>query len=64
MSQERVRGKVNRVKGKVEEELGQALGDSSTEWSGKVDQVKGTLQEKVAEVKQDTRRFADGGRVR
>lgn len=51
-------------KGKVEEELGRVLGDRSMEWSGKLDQVKGKVQEKIGEAKQDTRRFADGGRVR
>lgn len=64
MSQDRVKGRVNKAKGKVKEELGRAVGDRSTEWSGKLDQVKGSVQEKIGEAKVDTRRFADGGRVR
>ena len=63
MTQDRVRGKVNQGKGLVKEKVGELLGDRSTEWSGRVDQVKGKVQERVGEVK-DTRRFADGGRVR
>lgn len=64
MSQERARGKIKQVKGKVKERLGRLVGDRSTEWSGKVDQVTGKVQEEIGEVKQDSRRFSDGGRVR
>jgi uncharacterized protein YjbJ (UPF0337 family) len=64
LSQDRVKGRVNKAKGKVKEELGRAVGDRSTEWSGKFDQVKGSFQERIGEAKVDTRRFADGLRVR
>jgi uncharacterized protein YjbJ (UPF0337 family) len=64
LSQDRVKGRINKVKGKVKEEFGRAVGDRSTEWSGKLDQVKGSFQERIGRAKLDTRRFADGLRVR
>ena len=64
MSQDRVKGRVNKATGMVTEELGRAVGDRSTKWSGKLDQVKGSFQETIGEAKLDTRRFADGLRVR
>jgi uncharacterized protein YjbJ (UPF0337 family) len=64
LSQERANGRFNKAKGRVKEELGRAVGDRSTEWSGKLDQVKGSFQERIGQAKLDTRRFADGLRVR
>jgi len=64
LSQDRVKGRISKAKGKVKEELGRAVGDRSTEWSGKLDQIKGSFQEKIGQAKLDTRRFADGLRVR
>ena len=63
MSQERARGKVGQVRGKAEAEPGQSVGEGSAEWTGNSDQVADKIQAKATEVKQDTRRFADG-RVR
>ena len=64
MSQERTKGRFNKARGKVKEEPGRAVGDRSTEWSGKLDRVRGSFQERIGRAKLDTRRFADGLRVR
>jgi uncharacterized protein YjbJ (UPF0337 family) len=64
LGQDRAKGRINKVKGKVKEEFGRAVGDRSTEWSGKLDQVRGSFQERIGQAKLDTRRFADGLRVR
>jgi uncharacterized protein YjbJ (UPF0337 family) len=64
LSQDRVKGRINKAKGKIKEELGRAVGHRSTEWSGRLDQVKGSFQERIGRAKLDTRRFADGLRVR
>ncbi len=64
MSQERANGRFNKARGKLEEDFGRAVGDQSAEWSVRLDQVKGSFQEKIGQAKLDTRRFADGLRVR
>jgi uncharacterized protein YjbJ (UPF0337 family) len=64
LSQERSKGRFNKARGKVKEELGRAVDDRSTEWSGKLNQVRGSFQERIGQAKLDTRRFADGLRTR
>lgn len=59
MTQDRVGGKFNQGKGKVEEQVGTFIGSRSTDRSGKLHQVKGKVQEKIGEAR-STRRFADG----
>ena len=42
---------VNKVKGEVKEQVGNATGDRSTELDGKKDKLKGKVQETVGDLK-------------
>lgn len=42
---------VNKVKGEVKEQVGNATGDRSTELDGKKDKLKGKAQEIIGDVK-------------
>ena len=64
LGQERAKSRFNEARGKVEEDFGRTVGDRATERSGKLDQVKDSIQEKMGQAELDTRRFADGLRVR
>src|SRR6185503_9912188 len=55
---DKTEGKFDQVKGKVKEEIGDATGDRSTEWSGKADQAKGHVKEAVGDAKGE---FNKGG---
>jgi uncharacterized protein YjbJ (UPF0337 family) len=48
---DKTEGKFDQAKGKVKEEVGDAMGDRSTEWSGKAEQAKGHVKEGIGEVK-------------
>ena len=49
---DKTEGKFDQAKGKVKEEIGEAVGDRSTEWSGKAEQAKGHVKEGIGEVKE------------
>ncbi|OCS85185.1 CsbD family protein [Caryophanon tenue] len=42
---------VNKVKGEIKEQVGNATGDRSTEMDGKKDKLKGQVQETIGDIK-------------
>lgn len=59
MTEDRIQGKRNEVKGAVKEKVGKVTGDRSTEVSGKLDQAKGKLETKIGDAKDAIRREDD-----
>ncbi|WP_342433567.1 CsbD family protein [Neobacillus sp. FSL H8-0543] len=51
MNKDKVKGKVDQVKGEAKEQWGKLTEDRSIENEGKVDKAKGKLQEKIGQVK-------------
>jgi uncharacterized protein YjbJ (UPF0337 family) len=51
MGDDKVKGKVDQVTGKIKEGVGGATGDESLEQEGKTDQAKGHLKEGVGKLK-------------
>jgi uncharacterized protein YjbJ (UPF0337 family) len=54
-TEDKAKGKVNQVAGKLKEEAGDALDDSSLESRGKAQQVKGHVQEATGKIKESLR---------
>jgi uncharacterized protein YjbJ (UPF0337 family) len=54
-TEDRAKGKINQAAGKVKEEVGDALNDSSLESRGKAQQVKGHVQEATGKIKDSLR---------
>ena len=50
---DKTEGKFDQVKGKIKEEVGDATGDRSTEWSGKAEQAKGHVKEGMGDLKEE-----------
>jgi uncharacterized protein YjbJ (UPF0337 family) len=59
VTEDRIQGKRNEVKGAVKEKVGKVTGDRSTEVSGKLDQAKGKLETKIGDAKDAIRREDD-----
>jgi uncharacterized protein YjbJ (UPF0337 family) len=51
MNKQKIKGKVNQIKGQIKERAGYASGDKSTELRGIADQGKGETQSVVGKVK-------------
>jgi uncharacterized protein YjbJ (UPF0337 family) len=51
---EKSEGQWDKTKGKIKEEVGEAVGDRSTEWSGRADQVKGHVKEGIGDLKHES----------
>ena len=50
-TQDKAEGKWHKVKGKIKEVAGKALGNRDLEAEGKVENVDGKVQEKISEIK-------------
>jgi uncharacterized protein YjbJ (UPF0337 family) len=50
-SQDKAEGKWHKVKGKIKQVAGKAVGDRDLEAEGKAENVDGKVQEKIAEIK-------------
>ncbi|MGB5985961.1 MAG: CsbD family protein [Desulfobacterales bacterium] len=50
-SQDKAEGKWHKVKGKIKEVAGKAVGNRNLEAEGKVENVDGKVQEKIGEIK-------------
>lgn len=48
---DKIKGNVNKVKGEVKDQVGNATGNSRLQAEGKMDKLKGAVQEKVGELK-------------
>lgn len=48
---DKVKGSVNKVKGEVKDQVGNATNNTKLQAEGKLDKVKGVAQEKVGELK-------------
>jgi len=59
VTEDRIRGKRDQVKGAIKEKVVKVTGDRSTEVSGKLDQVKGKLETKIGDAKDAIRREGD-----
>jgi uncharacterized protein YjbJ (UPF0337 family) len=55
MDKDRIKGSAEQAKGKVEEVVGKATGDSKLEGEGKADQFKGKVQNAVGGLKDTLR---------
>jgi uncharacterized protein YjbJ (UPF0337 family) len=55
MDKDRIKGSAGQAKGKVEEVVGKATGDSKLESEGKADQFKGKVQNAVGGLKDTLR---------
>jgi uncharacterized protein YjbJ (UPF0337 family) len=62
MTEDRLHGTADEIKGTIKEGAGKLAGDRSTELSGKLDRAKGKVEGKVGETKDAIRR--EGGRSR
>jgi len=51
MNNEHVKGEINKVKGKVKENVGHATGNSKMEREGILERVKGTIQRELGDLK-------------
>jgi uncharacterized protein YjbJ (UPF0337 family) len=56
MNKEHVSGKIDEVKGKVKEKVGEATNDPATEVEGLKDQVKGKVKQTVGDAKEEANR--------
>ena len=56
MTEDRLRGTGDEVKGTIKEGAGKVAGDRSTELSGKLDRAKGKVEGKIGEAKDVIRR--------
>jgi uncharacterized protein YjbJ (UPF0337 family) len=54
-TEDKAKGKLNQVAGKVKEEAGDALDNSKLETRGKAQQVKGHVQEATGKIKDSLR---------
>ncbi|SFE52236.1 Uncharacterized conserved protein YjbJ, UPF0337 family [Paenibacillus algorifonticola] len=48
---DKIKGKVNQVKGEIKDQIGKATNNESLQGEGKLDKVKGIAQEKIGELK-------------
>lgn len=48
---DKVKGNVNKAKGELKDQVGNATNDASLQAKGKLDKLKGEAQEKVGEMK-------------
>lgn len=62
MTEDRMRGRRDKVKGVIKEKAGKITGDRSTEVSGKLDQAKGKLEMKLGDAKDALRHEGDRDR--
>lgn len=53
---DKVKSAVNKVKGEVKDQIGNATNDTSMQAEGKVDKAKGTIQDKIGDIKE---KFSD-----
>jgi uncharacterized protein YjbJ (UPF0337 family) len=51
MSEDEIKGKAEKLKGKVREEIGEATGNTKEQIKGKAEQTKGELQETAGKAK-------------
>jgi uncharacterized protein YjbJ (UPF0337 family) len=51
MSEDEIKGKATKLKGKVREEIGEATGNTKEQIKGKAEQAKGEMQETTGKVK-------------
>lgn len=56
---DQVRGKINKIKGKIKEEYGEATDKQMVYEEGKEDQLIGQLQEKMGKTKQEVKDWID-----
>ena len=50
---DKTEGKFEQTKGKIKEEVGEAVGDRSTEFGGKAEQAKGKVKEGIGDLKHE-----------
>jgi uncharacterized protein YjbJ (UPF0337 family) len=55
MSDEEVKGKIEKSKGKIREEIGKITGNKSEQIKGKAEQVKGKVQEEIGKPREKHR---------
>ncbi|GIP40475.1 stress response protein CsbD [Paenibacillus sp. J31TS4] len=48
---DKIKGGVNKAKGEVKDQIGNATDNHSLQWDGKKDKLKGEAQEKIGEMK-------------
>ncbi|KQO01226.1 CsbD family protein [Paenibacillus sp. Leaf72] len=48
---DKIKGKVNQVKGEIKDQIGKATNNESLQGEGKLDKAKGIAQEKIGELK-------------
>ena len=54
MSEEEIKGKIEKTKGRLREEIGKITGDKSEQIKGKAEQIKGKVQEEIGKAKRKT----------
>jgi len=62
MDSDRIEGPVKEAGGKLKEEYGDAIDDTSTEAEGKAEQMEGKLQNEWGEAKDEARDVVDDDR--
>ena len=59
MDKDRIKGKIDEIKGDIKERIGGATKDRSTQAEGWAENKKGKVQEKIGELKDDMRKDDD-----
>ncbi len=61
MNKDQVKGRANKVKGKVKEVVGKAVGDRNLERKGKIQNTGGKIQTQYGDLKKDIKKASDAG---
>ncbi|ALS78022.1 MULTISPECIES: CsbD family protein [Planococcus] len=53
---DKLKGAVNKGKGEIKDQIGNATNDSSTQAEGKMDKAKGNIQDKIGDFKNNDKK--------